>query len=211
MISLLGIFIAGIIFASGPCLASCGALLVSMISGTAKTTSEALFFYTIFSLSRILGYLVIGILVFYLGQITINRLLNFNFNLLASAFLGIIAILMLLGRNITLKAFVTVQKILLKGIIFSPFSLGLLYGFLPCVPFLGFISYLGLISKDIKELLGRILIFGLGTFCSPLLLLTILVGSIGKFIRRQRVSVQRVIEIVGGIILLILAIGLLVK
>jgi len=102
----LNVFLLGLSFGWGPCLASCGPLLLTYIAGSKKSSFKGLSAYLFFSLSRIFVYLVLGVLVFFLGRFVFEHFINF-FKLsmiFGGVFVILMALLMLFGVGINLPA-----------------------------------------------------------------------------------------------------------
>ena len=75
MIKTIGsIFLLGLSFGLGPCVASCGPVLVSYIAGTGKNIYKGFLVYVLFSLSRVISYIILALAVFYLGRFAEQRL-----------------------------------------------------------------------------------------------------------------------------------------
>ena len=97
----ISIFILGLSFGSGPCLVSCGPLLISYVAGTKKSVLKSISSYLLFSLARVSVYLVLGLLVFFLGKFVFEKFgLLFKVILLAAGILIIlIGVLVSLGKS----------------------------------------------------------------------------------------------------------------
>lgn len=82
--------------------------------------------------------------------------------------------------------------------------MGLIFGFLPCMPLLAILSYIGLISKAWFHSLLYVFSFGLGTFLSPLIPLIILTGFMPKFVLSRQAAYARILRFICGLIILFL-------
>lgn len=197
------LFILGLSFGSGPCLVSCGPLLLSYIVGTQKKIRGGLFTYIIFSLARITVYLILALLVFFLGRFVFEGLLaawaRYIF-ILGGVFIMVLGALMILGKNGNQCCVLLKDKFLAhdkKSIIL----LGLLTALVPCAPLIAMLSYLGLTSAQWWQSLLGAFSFSAGVFISPLIILSALGGLIPRWLKgRQAV----LFNCFSGIIMLIL-------
>lgn len=172
----LSFFVLGFTFGIGPCLASCGPLLLSYIIGTRKNIAKSVLAYIIFSFSRIASYLVLGFLVFRLGELAqhlFGAWARYLF-LLGGIFIIIIGILLAIGQNHQNKFCRRMEQAFIKQDAKTIVIFGLILGFLPCAPLVSVLSYAALIARNWADSLLYSLFFGLGTAASPLLLLAIL-------------------------------------
>jgi len=79
--------------------------------------------------------------------------------------------------------------------------LGLLIGLAPCLPLLGILNYIVLISDSHLKAIGFCLVFGLGTAISPLFIIVMLSGRLAETLSRNN-KLKVVIRILcGGVIL----------
>ena len=203
-------FILGLSFGWGPCLVSCGALILSYIAGTGKNVSKGITTYLLFSVSRIFVYLVLGLAVFFLGRLIFERF--FNLFRLVSISGGVFVIslgaLMILGKGANLISCSFLHRHILEKDSKSIIILGLIMGILPCAPLVSMLTYAGLISRNGFENLLYIFSFGLGTIVSPLVILTGLTGLLPKL---RSNSYEKVFNIVCGLIMVILGAQLIIK
>lgn len=197
--TIIGLFILGLSFGSGPCIASCGPVLISYIAGTKKDIIKGLTDYILFSLTRISVYIVLGLLVFFLGRFVMGRFMNAFSKyvlILGGSFIILVGIIMTLGKRLESDN---------RNIII----MGLVIGFLPCAPLIAILSYIGLISKTWLHSLFYSFSFGIGTFISPLILLVILTGLIPKFILEKKAFYSRVFSFICGLIIIFLGFQLI--
>lgn len=206
-----GFFLLGLSFGFGPCLGSCGPLLISYIAGTEKNAFKSVITYILFSLSRIFAYFVIGILIFSAGELIAGKLfgnLSKYIYIFGGGFIILVGILMVLGKKIEF----CVCKALFNNISgrdkLSISMLGFIIGFLPCAPLIAVFSSAGLMSKSLLLFLLYIASFGMGTFFSPLLVLAIFAGLIPRLLNGNFI-ITRIFNSVCGLIMIILAIGLI--
>ncbi|MDP3731697.1 MAG: sulfite exporter TauE/SafE family protein, partial [Candidatus Omnitrophota bacterium] len=173
----------GLLFGSGPCIASCGPFLVTYIAGTKKNISKGIMVYILFSLARIFVYLVLGLTIFFFSRFAVERLLGGLYKyvlILGGGFIMSIGLFMAFGRRLEFSFWQSLHKNLLERDKKSIFSVGLAIGLLPCAPLLSILSYVGLVSRTWFSSLLYSLAFGFGTFVSPLILLAILAGVIPR-------------------------------
>lgn len=178
-------FLLGLSFGIGPCLASCGPLLISYVAATNKNITKSILVYILFSLSRILVYIVLSLFIFLFGQIMSKYVLG-SFSkylfIFGGMFLVIIGILICFRKGIDNKFCQKLQKFFLKKDTKTVIMLGLIIGILPCTPLISVISYIGLVSKHWLNAISFGLSFGLGTIISPLFLLVLFAGLISRVV-----------------------------
>ena len=202
---LLSLFITGILFGSGPCLASCGPILISYILGTEKNILKGLSAYFLFSFSRIIIYLLFSILIFYLGQFALERAMQGWYKyviVIGAIYIIFVGLLLIFNKNINSPFFASLQKIFLKREIKNIVLLGLITGLLPCAPLFALLSYVGLISKRWFESLIYGFSFGMGTFLSPLVFLVLLSGSLNRFLNQKRGLYRTIFNSACGLIII---------
>jgi len=206
------LFILGLSFGSGPCLASCGPLLISYSAAGLKNIRDSLKTYLVFSLARILVYLCFAILVFFLGKIILEgflRIFSRYILILGGVFIVFLGILMALGKKIQNRPWNILQKHITKYDKKSIFLLGVIIGFLPCAPLIFIFSYAVVVSKTLPETLLYTLSFGLGTFLSPLLLLSIAVGVFPRWLKEEKL--RQVFSLICGVIIVFLGVQLIIR
>lgn len=211
---IIGLFLTGLLFASGPCLVSCGPILISYIAGTKKGIREGMVDYILFSLSRIFVYLVLSSIVFFLGKVAAERLLGDASKyilIIGGIYVILIGILFILGKKLELPSFVIAKNYISAYNKKNVIILGLLFGLLPCAPFLAVLSYMGLISKTWLNSLIYAFSFGIATLLSPLLFLVFFTGFIPKLLEGREKIYSRIISFSAGLIVIFLGIQLIRK
>jgi len=202
------LFILGLSFGSGPCLASCGPLLLSYIVGTQKKVSAGLLTYSLFSIARIAVYIALAILVFFSERIVLDSLLagisRYIF-ILGGTFIILLGILIILGKSDS-KCCVLLKNKFLEHDKKSIILLGIITAILPCAPLIAMLSYLGLVSLEWRQSLLGALSFGVGVFISPLILLSALGGLFRQWLKDREV---RILNYLCGIIIIVLGLQLL--
>ncbi len=220
---MLGFFLSGLLFGSGPCIPSCGSILISYIAGTKKNILKGLIVYSLFSLARIFAYLLLGVAVFFFGRWTLERLLG-SFSkwvfILGGGFIALIGLLMVLGGSLKFfakfRAWLNsseflrrLQKNILEHDKKSIVIFGLVIGLIPCAPLLSLLTYIGLASKTWTQSLLYSFSFGLGTFVSPLILFVILAGIIPQFLIDKGAVYARAFSSICGLIIMFLGMQLI--
>ncbi len=204
--SVIALFILGLSFGSGPCLASCGPILLAYTAGTKKGFLKSCIAYCLFSLSRISVYVFLSILIFILGKWTAEKIFgkySAYLVVLGGAYIVLVGFLMILGKaNKIGKRLLERDK---KSIIIMGFVIGLL----PCAPLLAILSYIGLVSLSGFQSLLYSAIFGLGTFFSPLILLAAFSGAISKFFSQKKQFYNRLFSIICGLVIIIFGVHLI--
>jgi sulfite exporter TauE/SafE len=213
--SVISIFILGLSFGSGPCMASCGPILISYIAGTGKGPLKGFISYVVFSLARLVAYTILGLLVFFLGRFAEQRLFSgvlFKY-LIASGgvFIIITGVLMLAGRSLEFKLCRFLYRNILERDKKSLFIFGLVVGLLPCAPLLATLFYAGLTSKSWPESALYGMSFGLGTFISPLAILAGLAGFLPRLMHNLKAVYCRIFSFICGLIIIFLGVQLLRK
>lgn len=211
---LLSLFVLGFSFGSGPCLASCGPVLISYIAGTHKNIARGVTTYLLFSLARVSAYLFFGILVSILGRFLVeNWMSEFSryIYLFGGIFIVLIGILMALGNKFEIGLCKFLNKFMLQQDKKSILTLGLIIGLLPCAPLLVIFSYIGLISKSWIQGLLYSLSFGIGTIISPLLLLAAFAGFIPQILLKSKALYSRIFNFSCAIIIIFLGIQLIYR
>ncbi|MFH1511100.1 MAG: sulfite exporter TauE/SafE family protein [Candidatus Woesearchaeota archaeon] len=160
-------FMLGIIYGFGPCTLSCAPILVPIVMSTSKGMRQGLFQTLLFSLGRIIVYIILGAIMGAIGK---------SFNLyLPNWLIGIL--LALLGVSLILdvqkKCFI--KNIRLTGSHMA-FVAGIIMGISPCAPLL---AALALAVSSKSSILGATvaLVFGIGTLLSPILLIGLVSGK----------------------------------
>ncbi len=206
-------FLLGLSFGFGPCLGSCGPLLISYIAGTEKNPFKSVITYMVFSLSRISAYFVIGLLFFFLGELIAGKLfgnlLRYIY-ILGGGFIILVGILMVLGKKMEFCFCKFLSKNVLERDKKSIMMFGFIIGFLPCAPLLAVFSSAGLMSKSLLLYLLYIASFGIGTFFSPLLVLAIFAGLIPRLVNKDLI-ISRIFNVVCGLIMVILGVQLIAR
>jgi sulfite exporter TauE/SafE len=207
------LFLSGLLLGSGPCLASCAPLLVSYLAASDKNIRSSLFAYFLFSAGRIIAYLLLGFLVFRLGQFILENLSGSwsAYILIGSgSFIAGLGLLLIFAQSGKIRFCSYLQDFFLKKDKKTLVSLGLSAGILPCLPLFSVLYYIGLVAKSWPLSLFYALAFGLGTFFSPLLLFALL-GASFSGILKGRPRINRILRFSCGLILIALGAQLILR
>jgi len=211
---IISLFLTGLLFGCGPCVASCGPFLVTYIAGAKKNIFKGIMVYILFSLARILVYIVLGLAVFFLSRFAVETLLGdlSRFILiLGGAFIIIIGIFLVFGKNLELNFCQFLHKNILEHDKKSIFTAGLIIGLLPCAPLLSILSYVGLISRSWVYSLLYSLAFGIGTFVSPLILLAVVAGLIPRLFKDKAAIYYSIFSLICGLVIIFLGVQLILR
>lgn len=197
---ILYLLIQGFFLGYGPCLLTCVPILLPY-TVTKKHWKEGFIATLTFSLSRLAVYVVLGGISGYVGAF----LMKFYFTSMfpyymqgAMAFvLILIGMFVLFGKGTGLK-FCGVEES-------NMVLLGVLVGLSPCLPLIGILLEIALLSENFVSGMVYSFAFGIGTVISPLLLIGTLAPSIGK---RLNQKIQRVFIFLCGLLLILM--GLLI-
>lgn len=175
------------------CLGICLPVFVPVLLGKKRDTKQSFWLILQFSFGRLIGYLLFGLVIGYLGEVT-ESLLVHKIVGLATAFLGLLMIsyslgLVRWGTKVCGKNFVWIK---------IPFLLGFLTGASPCPPFLASLSYVfNLKSLVLGTAYFLSFFFGTSLYIIPL-------AFLGFFSRQTKLQkIARISSIIVGIYFLI--------
>jgi sulfite exporter TauE/SafE len=197
------LFISGLLLGSGPCLVFCAPILVSYTAAHTKTIKKSIFYYLIFSFSRITSYIILGIFCAALAGI-INSPLFKRYLELIHLVLG--CFIVLIGTVTIFSKEKKAKKIceLIHGKAARNIGIvGSLVGFSPCLPLFGILNYITLISHTIYEAIIFSFVFGLGTIISPLFIFVLISAQLSALLTRKNIF-EVTIRIICGAILVFL-------
>ncbi len=197
------LFVSGLILGSGPCLSFCAPILASYSASHPGGLKKSSISYLVFSIFKLISYAILGLACAAGAKLLQNQLFE---KYLSAIFLSLGFFIVLIGITTFFYQKTEMPKIcgwLHKGNIRNVGILGLLIGFSPCLPLLGILNYIVLISKTSFEALFFSLSFGLGTVLSPLLIVVMLSAGVSqKLSKNERLRV--IIRAVSAIVLLVL-------
>ena len=211
---IISIFLLGLSFGFGPCISSCGPVLLSYVAGTKKDIFKSILVYILFSLSRILAYVLLSLAVFFIGRFVQEKLLGGILYkilvFLGGVFVILVGASMLAGKSLEFKPWQLFCKNILERGNKSILLLGLIMGLIPCAPLLALFYYIGLVSKTWLHTIIYSVAFGFGTSISPLIVLVVLAGLIPGFLGTRH-KAYRIFSSICGVIMIILGLQLLVR
>lgn len=200
---------------AGPCLASCGPVLISYIAGTKSSAMQGLKSWFIFSLSRFLATVFLGFIAGIAGAGLFNRFYygipNYIVWSVTGIFISFLGILIFFGIHTKFKVCGALNQYLIQHDTKSLIILGILIGILPCVPLIGIISYITMASTHYTHGILMAAAFGLGTAISPLALLAMAAGAIPKLKLLQDHGALIIFQRICGLILIFLGAHIIVK
>ena len=207
------IFLMGLIVGWGPCFTHCALILLPYIAGIHKGWRESLKATLIFSLAKIIPYIILSLIAASLGNLMVRCYYESSLSIIVFLIISLLLIisglfLMVGGASKFSFCDKVKDKFLVrkrKGLIL----LGLLVDFSPCIPLFGVLAYIAYESKTILD--GLILgsCFALGNLLSPLILLGVLAGGMLSFALRKPI-VNKIINIILGSFLIYFGIRILV-
>jgi len=193
---------------AGPCLASCGPILISYIAGTKRSAMQGLRSWFIFSLSRFFITVFLGFIAGIIGAGLFSR---FYYGISGSIiwfatgiFISSLGILIFFGLHTKIRVCGILNQSLIQHDTKSLITLGILIGILPCVPLIGVISYITMTSTHYTHGILMAAAFALGTTISPLALLAMAAGAIPKLKLLQHHKALVVFQKICGLILILL-------
>ncbi len=184
------LFIIGLTLSFGPCLLFCSPVILPYIAATKKGWREGLKSIIIFSLSRLVAYTILGLLVGLLGRLFTEKLHKFDYPLfiLGGLFIASLGILIIFGKEPQLRLCQILRRHTVDSETGGLILLGLTVGFLPCLPLLGVLTYIALKATSFWQGALYGFSFGMGTAISPLILFGVLASFLpGILIKSQRV------------------------
>jgi thiol:disulfide interchange protein DsbD len=206
-------FLLGFSLGLGPCLFSCGPLLVSYISANRKGVRQGIGAYLIFSLGRAMVYVGLAAAVSFGYQMG-EEFLGSGFyrvaHLGAGAFIAFTGLLLCAGKGMPQRLACRMRELFLARDKKTVFLFGIAMGLLPCYPLISALSYIGLASNGVAAGVLFGLAFAAGTALSPLLLLSAFAGLIPKALG-QRERAYAVFNFICGAVVFLLGAQLMRK
>jgi len=190
-------------------------MLLFYVAGTTDGWRAGLKATLVFSLARLIAYVLLGALAGFLGVHLVSYVKGETFiywvQLAAGAFVLLLGLLIILGRNPHLRLCRYLSRHTLNDSTLSMALLGFLIGIVPyCAPFLGILTYITFTVKN--PLFGAFcgLSFGLGSaLITPLLVAGPLASVIPKLVFKSPLFLEA-FKRVSGIILLLFGIRLVI-
>jgi sulfite exporter TauE/SafE len=203
--TLWSLFITGLFLGYGPCLLSCGPLLVSYIAATKKSGASGLKTYLIFSVTRLFVYVLFGVLAGAFGERVIPRVIESDVLRILFFLFGLFLLALgwtLIFERLRLSRFCeggTPRRFKPQdtgNVIF----MGLVVAMSPCLPLLAILGYIALISDTCLKGAAYMTSFGLGTLISPMILLSFSAGWVAQRVKQHPEILRRIRMICGGVI-----------
>jgi len=196
-------------------MATCGPVLISFIAGTKKSPSGAIWGWLVFSITRLIIYIFLGSIAGLAGSSLFQRFYwmapGYIIWVIAGLFITFLGLLIILGKNTHFKICQMLNESLIQHNTKSYITLGVLIGIFPCVPLVGILSYITMISTNISHGIFMSATFGLGTIISPLVLLSIAAGTIPRLRILQDERNLAIFQKMCGVILFILGLHIIVR
>ena len=192
----------GLLSATSPCILPLYPGFLAYLSGRQESAGKrGRYFLGLFVLLGVLTMMLVLGLIIALISVSVGQALAFVIPLADLMIVGL-GVMLLLDRN-PFKSLPQIQVPVLSNTYANAFVYGLLYGpiALPCSgPLVVGIFTLSLTVGEAFSKLGIFLWFGLG-FGLPLLALSLLSGTVQRWITRQFAIRGRLINIIGGVLL----------
>lgn len=209
------IFLTGIVLGSGPCLATCGPILISYIAATRKNPVGSLKSWFIFSLTRTFTYTALGAIAGIIGSSLYQsyywQTQGYIIWFIGGIFICFLGGITIIGKDIHSKVCQRFYDIFIKKDIKSIIGLGVIIGLFPCAPLIGILSYISMISVYLYQGIILAFLFGLGTMISPLVFLSLGAGLLPKFNTLQNENIYKWFQRIAGVILFLLGLHILVR
>jgi sulfite exporter TauE/SafE len=172
--TILYLTLQGFFFGFGPCLLTC-APIVLPYAGIKRTWKEGFFAVLSFSLGRLAVYMILGGLFGYFGAFILKFYYASGFYYHIQAILSVVLIsigaAVLLGKEINFRFCAAGEG--------NMAVLGVLVGMSPCIPLIGVLLEIALLSDNFLAGFVYSFFFGIGTVISPLLLLGAVIPLVG--------------------------------
>jgi len=185
----------------------CAPLLISYSAIFKKGFKKSLISYLVFSTCKIIGYIILALIwtkvINLFSNYLIQRFAVFFYNLLA-AFIILVGITTVFYKKDKPNSFC---KVVHSGNIRNIGLMGFLVGLSPCLPLIGILNYIAIISSNLTHAAVFSFTFGLGTVISPLLLVVTFSAKISQILSKNK-RIEKIIKITGGLVLI--SLGLIV-
>ncbi|MFH0732251.1 MAG: sulfite exporter TauE/SafE family protein [Candidatus Omnitrophota bacterium] len=209
------LFATGIALGAGPCMATCGPVLLSYITATKKGPANAFRCWFIFSITRAFIYASLGALTGIIGTSLYQSYYwekkGFIIWAIGGIFICLLGILTAMGNNTHSKVCHKLQNIFIAKDTKSIMALGVVIGLFPCAPLIGVLSYISMISVYWHQGVVLAFSFGLGTIISPLLILGLGAGLLQRLKVLQDEKTHVWFGRIAGVILFFLGLHILIK
>jgi len=122
-----------------------------------------------------------------------------------------LGVLIFFGKDSHLKICRLLNDSLIQNDTKSLITLGVLVGIFPCVPLVGVLSYITMISTNFFQGLLMSAAFGLGTIISPLIFMGMLAGAIPRLKLLQDEKNLAIFQKICGVVLVVLGGHIIIK
>ena len=209
------LFITGIIMGSGPCLLSCGPILLSYIAGTKSSASQGIRCWMIFSFSRLLSTIFLGFIAGIAGTALLRgfywEISGYIIWGLTGVFIVFLGIMVFIGLHTKFPACGILSKTVIQHDFKSLMVLGILVGLLPCIPLIGVLSYITMVATHYTHGILMGAAFGLGVIVSPLVFASMIAGAIPRLKIFQYSNRIIIFQRICGIVLMVLGSHITIK
>jgi cytochrome c biogenesis protein CcdA len=209
---LLELFVSGLLVASGPCMLSCGPILVSYVSGTSKNALQSLLSYVLFSLGRFFIYAFLSAAVFSSGSAVASRAVfesNAALSLISGAVLVVIGLAVALNMRLALPIACRIQQFIFQRQQANAVIIGVISGLAPCIPLLAVLGYIGLISKSWPQSVALTAVFCAGTTFSPLLFVAMASAGLASFVHNRQQKYLGLLRLLSGAVIVFFGLHLI--
>lgn len=208
MQDLVHLFLAGLTASFGPCLFLCSPVLVPFITGTKTSLRQGVTTTLVFSLVRLLAFVLLGVLAAVLGHSLTQLLSRYRVGIAigTGAVIALLGITIMLGRDLQSNLCRMVHKGTTQGFK-GTVLLGLLMGILPCAARIGILAYVAMQGRTVWRGGTMALAFGLGEMWSPVIILFALSGVLPQVLTTPRARL--ILGRVSGFFVLLIGLRLI--
>jgi len=212
---LFSLFLTGMIMGSGPCLLSCGPVLLSYIGGTKSSAMQGLRCWAIFSFSRLLSTVFLAFLAGIAGTALLRRFYwetsGYIIWGLTGLFIVFLGAMVFVGLHTRFRVCNIISQTARQYDFRNLMILGILVGLLPCIPLIGVLSYITMIATHYSHGILMGAAFGLGVIISPLAFASMIVGAIPGLKIFQNSNRIIIFQRVCGAVLMVLGAHIVIK
>ena len=200
---------------SGPCLLSCGPILLSYIAGTKSSALQGLKCWAIFSLSRLASTIFLSFLAGFIGTALFRRfyweISGYIIWGLTGLFILFLGVMVFVGFHAKFRVCNMLGNAATARDRNSIITLGVLVGLLPCVPLIGVLSYIAMVATHYLHGILMGAAFGLGVIISPLIFASMIAGAVPGLKVFQNSNRVMVFQKICGVILMVLGSHIFIK
>jgi sulfite exporter TauE/SafE len=208
------LFLLGLSFGAGPCMVSCGPVLVSYFAAAGARPFENLKGYLVFCLGRMAAYALLSQAIFFIGKLATQTFLESvsrYIYLAGGIFVCALGAMFVVGWHAESRVCAFLQRYHAARGKNNLFVLGLIIGMVPCGPLIVLLASSALLAGNWGMSLAYCFIFGLGSTLSPLLLISLFAGGVSSYLKARSAFWQRLLNYLCGAIMIFLGIQLLFK